>query len=85
MGDEYVEFNLFKASKFPSISDECNMVDVIDGLIWETVTNIVYNDALKNLLLNDSTTKDENPKVAMCGQYLEASSQVQPPKSMWKF
>ena len=26
--DDHVEFNLFKASKFPSISDECHMIDV---------------------------------------------------------
>ena len=34
VGDEHVEFNLFKASKFPSIFDECNMIDLVDGLIW---------------------------------------------------
>ena len=46
VGDEHVEFNLFKASKFPSISDECNMIDVVDGLIRETVSNVVSNDCL---------------------------------------
>ena len=73
VGDEHVEFNLFKASKFPSISDECNMIDVVDGLIWETVSNVVSNDSLEHVLLHDSTTKDENLEVAMCAQYLEAS------------
>jgi len=29
VGDEHVEFNLFKASKFPSISVERNMIDVV--------------------------------------------------------
>jgi len=78
MGDEHVEFNLFKASKFPSISDECNMINVVDGLIWKIVSNVVFNDSLEHLLLRDSTTKDENPEVAMCAQYLEASPQVLP-------
>ena len=76
VGDEHVEFNLFKASKFPSISDECNMIDVVDGLIRETVSNVVSNDCLEHVLLNDSTTKDENPEVVMCAQFLEASPQV---------
>jgi len=35
VGDEHVEFNCFKVSKFPSNSDECHMIDVVDGLIWE--------------------------------------------------
>ena len=78
VGDEHVEFNLFKASKFPSISDECHIIDVIYGLIRETVSNVDSNDSLDHLLLNDSTTKDENSKVAMCTQYLEASPQVLP-------
>jgi len=43
VGGEHVEFNLFKASKFPSISDECHMIDVVDGLIQETITNVVSN------------------------------------------
>jgi len=61
VGDEHVEFNLFKASTFPSISDECHMTDVVDGLIRKTISNVVSNDSLEHLLLNDNTTKDENP------------------------
>jgi len=30
VGGDHVEFNLFKASKFPSISDECHIIDVVD-------------------------------------------------------
>jgi len=62
MGDEHVEFNLFKVSKFPSISDECNMIDVVSGLIRETISNVVSNDSLEHLMMNDSTTEDENPR-----------------------
>jgi len=32
VGDDHVEFNLFRASKFPSISDECHMIDVV--IVW---------------------------------------------------
>jgi len=76
VGDEHVVFNLFKTSKFPPISDECNMIDLVDGLIRETVSNVVSNDSVEHLLLHDSTTKDENLEVTMCTQYLEASPQV---------
>jgi len=48
-----VEFNLFKASKFPYISDEYHMIDVVDGLIWKIVSNVVSNDFLEHLMLND--------------------------------
>ena len=71
-------FNLLKASKFRSISDECNKIDVVDGLIWETTSNIDSNDPLEHLILNDSTAKDENSKVAICAQLLEASPPIPP-------
>ena len=69
---------MFKASKFPSIFDECNKIDVVDGLIWETVSNLNSNDPLEHLMFNDSTTEDENPEVAMCAQLLEASPPIPP-------
>ena len=28
IGDDCMEFNMFKASKFPSISEECHRIDV---------------------------------------------------------
>ena len=31
--NDHVELNLLKAAKFPSISDECNMIEVVDGLM----------------------------------------------------
>jgi len=70
--DEHMEFSMFKTYKFPSISYECHMIDVVDGLIWDTVSNVVSYDSLEHLLLNNSTTKDKNPEVAMCAQYLES-------------
>jgi len=77
VGDDHVEFNLFKASKFPSISDECHTIDVVDGLILETASNVASNDSLENLLLNDSTTKDENPEVAMSSKVLPSQAKVE--------
>jgi len=49
------------------------MIDVVDGLIQEFVSNVDSNDSIEHLMLNDNTTKDENPKVATCAQFLKAS------------
>jgi len=38
------------------------MIDVVDGLIRKTVSNIVSDDSLEHLLLNDSTTEDKIPR-----------------------
>ena len=57
VGDEHMEFNLFKASKFPSISDQRHR-----NLGWEIITNHVSNDPLKHCMLNYSTTSDKNPE-----------------------
>jgi len=62
---ETMEFNLFKAYKFASISNECHRIGVIDSLVWKTVSNYNSNDPLEQCLLYDSFTKDENPEVAI--------------------
>ena len=84
VGDDHVYFNLFKASKFSSISDECCMIDVVDLLTQETMSNLNSKDSFEHLMMNDSTTNDENPEVALCAQYLEASLQVLPSQAKVK-
>jgi len=69
---------LLKAAKFPSISDECNKIDVVYSLIRETVSNLDSNNPLKHLMLNNSTTKDEHLGVGECAQLLEASPPIPP-------
>ena len=78
VGDDHVEFNLLKAAKFPFISDECNKIDLADGLIWETVSNNNSNDPLEHLMVNNTTTKDGNPEVAECAQLLGTSPPIPP-------
>jgi len=73
--DEHVEV---KASKFSSISGECHRIDVMDSLIQKTISSNDSHDPLEYCLLNDGTTRDENPEVAMCAQFLEASLLVNP-------
>ena len=74
---------MLKAAKFPTVSDECNKVDVIDGLIQETVSNLDSEDPLEHLMLNNSTISDDNPKVADCAQLLEASTPIPPSLLRW--
>ena len=72
VGDDHVEFNLFKASKFPSIFYECLMIDVVYSLVWETISHHESDDHFARCMLSDSSTKDANPVVALCDQFLEA-------------
>jgi len=74
VGDNHVEFNLLKAAKFPSISDQCNKIDVVNGLIWETMFNLDSNEPLTHLMLNNSTTKYQNPKVSECLNFWSLST-----------
>jgi len=76
VGNYHVEFNLLKAAKFPSIFDECNKIDLVDGLIREIVSHINSNDPPEPLMLNNSTTESENPEVAKCAQLLKASPPI---------
>ena len=76
VGDKHVEFNLFKALKVSSIFNECHRIDVINPLVWKTITNQVSIDPLEHCMLNDGTTKDDNHKVAMFAQLLEAFPQI---------
>ena len=71
--DKHVGFKLIKASKFPSISSGCQQIDVVDNLVQGIIFNNVSNDPLEHSILNNGTSKDENPKVAICAQFLEAS------------
>jgi len=32
------------------------MIDAVDGLIWETLSNVDSNDILEHLMLNDSAS-----------------------------
>ena len=54
--DEYVEFNLIKASKFLSIFGEYHQADVLDRLLCRTIFNKVNNDPLEHYILNDAAT-----------------------------
>jgi len=50
----------------------------MDSLVQKTFSSNDFHDPLERCLLNDGTTWDENPEVAMCAQFLEASPIVNP-------
>jgi len=62
VGDDHVEFNLLKAAKFPSI----------------TISNLGSNYPFEHLMLNNSTSEDENPDVVECAQLREVSPPILP-------
>jgi len=49
---------------------------VVDRLIQEIAYNIDSNDPLKHLMLNNSTTGDENPEVAEFAKLFETSPPI---------
>ena len=51
---------------------------MVDDLMQGTVLNLDSNDPLEHLMLNNSTTTDENPEVAEHAQLLEASPPIPP-------
>jgi len=83
VGDDHVEFNLLKAAKFPSISDEYNKVDIIDGLIQDTMSNLDSDDHLEYLMLNNSTIKDVNPEGAKWLNLWKPIHQFRLPSLRW--
>ena len=51
---------------------------MIDNLVREEFTNYVSYDPFEHGVLNDGTSKDENPEVAMSAQVFKASAQAPP-------
>ena len=65
-----MEFNLFKDSKFPSILDDRNSIDLSDNLVRGKAINKSVVLLLSIVLLKDYTTEDENVQIAfMCSVF----------------
>ena len=54
------------------------MIDVVNSLVREIFLNHESDDPLEHCMVNDSSTKDANPEVAMCAQFLEVSPPLPP-------
>jgi len=62
VGDDNVEFNLFKATKFLVVSYECNRTNVRDYTIMKEYVSQSCKDPIKYFLLNKCFNKEENPR-----------------------
>ncbi|XP_022880511.1 uncharacterized protein LOC111397759 [Olea europaea var. sylvestris] len=70
--DEKVTFNILKAIKYPSKSDSCLRVDVVDHVVAESFYRL-SKDPLEICLVCPSAIKEEDPEVEHMVHYLEAT------------
>ncbi|XP_057999069.1 uncharacterized protein LOC131177910 [Hevea brasiliensis] len=73
VGDEEVEFNLFRAIKHKLEPDECLMVDIINKLVEEEFHKRHPEDPPEAYIMHSHIADNENTKIATCAQSLEAS------------
>ncbi|XP_058003971.1 uncharacterized protein LOC131180641 [Hevea brasiliensis] len=73
VGDEEVEFNLFRAVKHKLEPDECLRVNITDKLVEEELLKTHPEDPLEACIVHSHTADNENTKITACAQSLEAS------------
>ncbi|XP_058189228.1 uncharacterized protein LOC131306817 [Rhododendron vialii] len=71
--DEQVTFEVFEAMKYPSTTDTCFNIDVIDELVVENFEESHLAEPLEACLVQSGTTDSDNSKISNCAHYLEAS------------
>lgn len=72
VGEEEVEFNLFKAIKYPSIIDHVFRVNIIDELTKEVLRSENTKEPLETCLVSARISKDNNLEVAEVACALDA-------------
>ncbi|XP_021658919.2 uncharacterized protein LOC110648864 [Hevea brasiliensis] len=65
VGDEEVEFNLFRAIKHKLEPDECLRVDITDKLVEEELHETYPEDPLEACIVNRYTTDNEKQKLQL--------------------
>ncbi len=73
VGDEEMEFNLFRVVKHKLELDECLRVNITNKLVKEEFHKTHPEDPLEVCIVHSHTTDNENPKIAACAQSLEVS------------
>ncbi|KAJ4724584.1 DNA-directed DNA polymerase [Melia azedarach] len=71
--DEQVEFNVFKAIKYPSMADSCLRMNIIDRLVQETFKEEHPQEPLEACIVHAQSTDAEDERVVECVRYLEAT------------
>ena len=73
VGQEEVEFNLSKATKYPFFTDSAYQIDCIDKLTQKNFMLEHPKEPLETCLVHAATVKDENLEVAKVAYALEAA------------
>ncbi|XP_057986579.1 uncharacterized protein LOC131171137 [Hevea brasiliensis] len=73
VGDEEVEFNLFKTMKHKLKPNECFKVDIVDKIAEEEFHQTHPEDPLEACIVHSHTADNENTKIAACEQSLVAN------------
>ncbi|XP_058008897.1 uncharacterized protein LOC131183067 [Hevea brasiliensis] len=73
VGDEEVEFNLFKAVKHKLEPNESLRVDITNRLVKEELHRTHSEDPLEACTVHSYTANKENTKIAACAQSLEVN------------
>ncbi|XP_057985280.1 uncharacterized protein LOC131170229 [Hevea brasiliensis] len=73
VGEEKVEFNLFRAMKHKLDPDECLRVDIIDKLIEEQFHKKYPEDPFEACIVHSNIVDDDNKEITAYAQSIEAS------------
>ncbi|XP_044470577.1 uncharacterized protein LOC123199614 [Mangifera indica] len=78
IGDEKVEFNVFRMSKQPNIVNSCCRVDIIDDCVKEVFIKKYPEDPFESCIIHRASVKDENMEITAYAQLMEANPKVAP-------
>jgi hypothetical protein len=78
--DEQVTFNVFKSMKYPSESNSCFQIDIIDNLVVKSVAHEHLTEPLEACLVHSGSKIVENLEIEEYINYLESSPPVAFPR-----
>ncbi|XP_022887565.1 uncharacterized protein LOC111403337 [Olea europaea var. sylvestris] len=73
LGEEQISFNVFKAMEFPTESDSCFQIDVIDRIIQDTFRLHHPSDAYKACIAHSQSTHTDSSEIKTCAWFLETN------------
>ncbi|KAL2475346.1 Uncharacterized protein Adt_36082 [Abeliophyllum distichum] len=73
LSEEQVTFDVFKAIKYPTESDTCFKVDMVDNVVHENFQLNNLSDSLEVCIVHSQSTHTDSFEVEMCARYLEAN------------
>lgn len=73
LDEEQISFNVFKAMKFPTESNSCFQIDVIDRIIQDTFLLPNTSDAYKACIAHSQSTYTNSSEIETCARFLETN------------